>query len=61
MDRGLVWISDVLATTQESAIAALNTFAHHPVTMIIGGQDRGQPIDDLAHRLAAVQHAAPSR
>ena len=47
-DRGLVWISDVLATTQESATAALNTFVHHPVTMIIGGQDRGQPIDDLA-------------
>jgi UDP-N-acetylmuramoylalanine--D-glutamate ligase len=49
--RGLVWITDTLATTQESAIAAVNTFAQHPITLIIGGQDRGQPVDDLAIRL----------
>ena len=49
--RGLVWVSDPLATTQESAIAAVNTFAQHPITLIIGGQDRGQPIDELAIRL----------
>jgi UDP-N-acetylmuramoylalanine--D-glutamate ligase len=55
--RGLVWISDVLATTQESAIAALNTFSHHPITMIIGGQERGQPIGELAHRLVTLQHS----
>ncbi len=50
--RGLVWVTDTLATTQESALAALNTFAHHPVTMIIGGQDRGQPVQALMHRAA---------
>jgi len=60
-ERGLVWISDVLATTQESAKAALNTFIHHPVTMIIGGQDRGQPIDDLARHVATAQRSGSVR
>ena len=50
--RGLVWVTDTLATTQESAVAAVNTFAQHPITLIIGGQDRGQPVDQLALRVA---------
>ena len=59
--RGIVWVSDTLATTQESAIAAVNTFSHHPLTLILGGQDRGQPIDALASRLAVLQRTGSVR
>ncbi len=37
----LIFINDSLSTAPQSAIAALESFDSHPVTLIVGGTDRG--------------------
>lgn len=38
---GLRWIDDSISTTPEATLAALRSFADQPVTVILGGHDRG--------------------
>ena len=46
--NGLTFVDDSISTTPETAIAALNAIGHtHPITLIAGGQDRGQDFTDL--------------
>lgn len=46
--NGLTFIDDSISTTPETAIAALKAIGHaHPITLIAGGQDRGQDFSDL--------------
>ncbi|MHA3704272.1 Mur ligase family protein [Jatrophihabitans sp. YIM 134969] len=53
---GLLWVDDALATTQESVLAALDAFPERRVAVLLGGKDRGQPLDRLVpalHRRSA--------
>lgn len=46
--NGLTFIDDSISTTPETAMAALKAIGHaHPITLIAGGQDRGQDFSDL--------------
>ena len=46
--NGLTFIDDSISTTPETAIAALKAIGHeHPITLIIGGEDRGQDFSEL--------------
>ena len=38
---GVLYINDSIATLPEPVIAALDTFASHPITLIVGGWDAG--------------------
>lgn len=49
--RGVTWVDDALATTQESVLAALDAFPHARTAVLLGGKDRGQPVDRLAPAL----------
>ena len=45
---GLTFIDDSISTTPETAIAALKAIGHNcPITLIIGGEDRGQDFSEL--------------
>jgi len=46
--NGLTFIDDSISTTPETAIAALKAIGYkRPITLIIGGQDRGQDFTEL--------------
>ena len=46
--NGLTFVDDSISTTPETAIAALKAIGHtHPITLIAGGQDRGQDFTEL--------------
>lgn len=45
---GRLWVDDALATIPEASLAVLKRFASRPVTLLIGGLDRGQVFDELA-------------
>jgi UDP-N-acetylmuramoylalanine--D-glutamate ligase len=49
---GIRWVDDSISTTPESAAAALAAFPDRPVTLLLGGQDRGQDVAPLATALA---------
>lgn len=49
---GVRWVDDSISTTPESAAAALAAFPGRPVTLLLGGQDRGQDVTPLAAALA---------
>ncbi len=49
--RGIKYYNDTIATTPESAIAALDSF-DEPVVLIAGGSDKGVPLDGLAAEIA---------
>jgi UDP-N-acetylmuramoylalanine--D-glutamate ligase len=49
---GLTWVNDSISTTPESAAAAVRAFADRPVTLLLGGQDRGQAVAPLTAALA---------
>ncbi|MEO1090399.1 MAG: UDP-N-acetylmuramoyl-L-alanine--D-glutamate ligase [Pseudomonadota bacterium] len=49
---GLTWVDDSISTTPESAAAALQAFPGRAVTLLLGGQDRGQDMAPLAAAIA---------
>ena len=49
---GVTWVNDSISTTPESAAAAARAFADRPLTLLLGGQDRGQEATPLAAALA---------
>jgi UDP-N-acetylmuramoylalanine--D-glutamate ligase len=52
-DGGVVWVDDSIATIPEAALAALATWrTRGPVTLLLGGEDRGQPLEGLVAALA---------
>ncbi len=48
---GVTWVDDSISTTPESAAAALAAFPDRAVTLLLGGQDRGQDVSPLAAAL----------
>jgi UDP-N-acetylmuramoylalanine--D-glutamate ligase len=48
----VTWVNDSISTTPESAAAAVRAFADRPLTLLLGGQDRGQDAAPLAAALA---------
>ncbi|MBR5130709.1 MAG: UDP-N-acetylmuramoyl-L-alanine--D-glutamate ligase [Alphaproteobacteria bacterium] len=47
---GLTFIDDSISTTPETAIAALKAIGQtKPITLIVGGEDRGQDFSELIH------------
>jgi UDP-N-acetylmuramoylalanine--D-glutamate ligase len=49
--KGVRWYNDSIATTPESAVAALDAF-NVPIILIAGGFDKGLPFDKLARKIA---------
>lgn len=43
-------IDDSVATTPESTLAALGSFGDRPVYLLLGGADKGGPLDELARK-----------
>ncbi|MDX1502973.1 MAG: UDP-N-acetylmuramoyl-L-alanine--D-glutamate ligase [Thermoanaerobaculia bacterium] len=50
---GLLWVDDSLSTIPEATVAAVAAFAGRPVTVLVGGHDRGVEYGGLAARLVA--------
>jgi len=50
--EGVTWVNDSIATTPESTIAALATFADRSVILIAGGYDRGQDYGNLGSAIS---------
>jgi len=40
--RGITFVDDSISTTPETAICAMESFKDHPITLLVGGFDRGQ-------------------
>lgn len=55
---GLLWVDDSIATTPHATLAALAHFADRPVTLLVGGHDRGLDWSDFA---ATITPAPPHR
>jgi len=53
---GLSWINDSISTTPLATLAALASVSGRPVTVIVGGHDRGL---DWSGFVSTMQHAAP--
>lgn len=49
---GVLYVDDSISTAPESTIAALDVYAGHEITVILGGYDRGIDYGALAARLA---------
>lgn len=49
--NGIRWVNDSISTVPETAMAALDLHEGRPVTIILGGQDRGQDYAVLAKRI----------
>ncbi|MEO7262612.1 MAG: UDP-N-acetylmuramoyl-L-alanine--D-glutamate ligase [Jatrophihabitantaceae bacterium] len=61
---GITFVDDSISTIPESAIHAIEAYAHRPLTVILGGQDRGldySPLRDflLAREIVATVIAIP--
>jgi UDP-N-acetylmuramoyl-L-alanine---L-glutamate ligase len=48
---GVLYVDDSISTTPEATIAALDVYRDRPVTVIIGGHDRGVDYSGLVERL----------
>ncbi len=55
--NGVSWYNDSIATTPQSAIAALDAF-DQPKIIIAGGYDKNLPFDELGQKIAANAKAA---
>ena len=55
--NGVCWYNDSIATTPQSAIAALEAF-EQPKIIIAGGYDKNLPFDELGQKIAAGAKAA---
>jgi len=53
------WVDDSLATAPEAVVAALEAYADSPVTLLLGGADRGLDFEPLRAYLAARPTTAP--
>lgn len=51
-DDGRRWVDDSIATIPEAAVAALAAFPDVPITLLVGGFDRGQDHEPLLAALA---------
>jgi UDP-N-acetylmuramoylalanine--D-glutamate ligase len=49
---GVLYVDDSISTIPQSAIAALKSFAGRPITILLGGYDRGLDFSELAECLA---------
>ncbi len=49
---GIEWVNDSIATTPETAVAALNALGDRVRIIILGGQDRGYDFAPLAQKIA---------
>jgi UDP-N-acetylmuramoyl-L-alanine---L-glutamate ligase len=57
--RGVRYVDDSISTVPEAARAALAAYAPTgPVTLILGGDDRGQELDELARAIVAANALA---
>ncbi len=52
----VLFVNDSISTTPESAMAAIEVYADNPLTIILGGQDRGYNFTELAKRLSKVDN-----
>ncbi len=52
--EGRLWVNDSISTTPESAAAAVRAFADRPLTLLLGGQERGQDAAPLVAALAGL-------
>jgi UDP-N-acetylmuramoyl-L-alanine---L-glutamate ligase len=50
--EGVLYVDDSISTAPESTIAALDVYAGHRITVIVGGYDRGVDYGKLVARLA---------
>jgi UDP-N-acetylmuramoylalanine--D-glutamate ligase len=55
---GITFVDDSISTIPESAIHAIEAYAHRPLTVIVGGQDRGLDYSPLRDFLQAKQIVA---
>jgi UDP-N-acetylmuramoylalanine--D-glutamate ligase len=53
----VLFVNDSISTTPESALAAIEVYADKPLTIILGGQDRGYNFTGLAKRLGEIENA----
>jgi UDP-N-acetylmuramoylalanine--D-glutamate ligase len=51
--NGVLYVDDSISTTPEATLAALDVYRDRPVTVIIGGHDRGIDYTPLIERLRA--------
>lgn len=63
--NGILFVDDSISTTPQSAIAAMNTYKGHPLTLLAGGFDRGidyAPLVDyiFSEKIHAVYCMGPS-
>ena len=49
--QGIHFISDSISTTPQSTIAAIETFKEQPITLLVGGQNRGLDWEKFARQL----------
>jgi UDP-N-acetylmuramoylalanine--D-glutamate ligase len=50
--NGVWYVDDSISTTPQSAMAAIQSFQGHPITLLLGGFDRGLDASELIHFLA---------
>ena len=50
---GVTWVDDSISTIPESAIAALSAFAGRPISILLGGHERGVDMAELARAVVA--------
>ena len=50
--RGVKWVNDSIATIPEAAVAACEAFPAGTVIHIVGGSDKGLPLEEMARALA---------
>lgn len=56
--NGVLFVNDSISTTPQSTLQAIETYKDHPLTLIMGGTDRGQVYDDFVRQICDlnVQH-----
>lgn len=55
--NGLTFVDDSISTTPETAVAAIQSFDKgQPITVIVGGMDRGQNFDFLISFIKPIKH-----
>ena len=55
---GVTWVDDALASNPLGCANAVEAFADGPLVLILGGEDRGVDVDDLAALLRGAPHVA---